>query len=138
LILQHLREKQKTIGQYRATCLKINHVAQPVPQAPPRLHCGHPEESRSGELEERKKNWKRCNCPIFASGTLRKKFRRQTTAVGMGDAKPLRAMGNQTFMDWRSHRAGAIAGTAKSKRTTIERAVKVFLASFAKPPPYHA
>jgi integrase len=40
---------------------------------------GHSEESRSGELEERRKNWKRCDCPIFASGTLNRKFHRQTT-----------------------------------------------------------
>src|SRR4029077_9355894 len=41
--------------------------------------AGHPEESRSGELDERKKSWRRCSCPIFASGTLQGKFKRQTT-----------------------------------------------------------
>ena len=39
----------------------------------------HPEESRSGEFEERKKGWKRCDCPIFVSGTLGGKFKRQNT-----------------------------------------------------------
>jgi integrase len=41
--------------------------------------AGHAEESRSGELDERRKGWQRCSCPIFASGTLSKQFKRQTT-----------------------------------------------------------
>ena len=41
--------------------------------------AGHPEESRSGELEERRKGWRRCTCPIFCSGTLNKKYRREST-----------------------------------------------------------
>ena len=41
--------------------------------------AGHPEESRSGEFEERKKAWKRCACLIFASGTLTGKFNRKYT-----------------------------------------------------------
>src|SRR5262245_21653364 len=40
---------------------------------------GHPEESRSGEFEERKKGWKRCACFIFASGTLGGSFKRKYT-----------------------------------------------------------
>ncbi len=41
---------------------------------------GHPEDSRSSELEERKKNWRgRCDCPIFAFGTLARRFKRQST-----------------------------------------------------------
>ena len=39
----------------------------------------HPEESRSGEFEERSKKWKRCGCMIFAAGTLGGKFRRRRT-----------------------------------------------------------
>src|ERR1035438_3284940 len=41
----------------------------------------HPEEFRSGEFDERKKGWKRCDCPIFASGTLTGRFRRQSTGT---------------------------------------------------------
>ena len=41
--------------------------------------AGHPEEFHSGEFEERKKGWKRCACPIFASGTLAGRSRRQST-----------------------------------------------------------
>jgi hypothetical protein len=41
--------------------------------------AGYPEELRSSEYDERKKGWKRCDCPIFISGTLSRKFARQTT-----------------------------------------------------------
>jgi len=40
---------------------------------------GHPEDLRTSDLDERRKGWKRCECPIVASGTLARKFRRQTT-----------------------------------------------------------
>jgi len=40
---------------------------------------GHEHNSRTSEYEERKKGWRRCDCPIFASGTLRKAFKRQNT-----------------------------------------------------------
>jgi integrase len=43
--------------------------------------AGYPEDSRSGEFDERKKSWKRCDCPIFASGTLARRFRRQSTGA---------------------------------------------------------
>ena len=44
--------------------------------------------SRSGEFEERQKGWKRCDCPIFASGALSRRFRRQSTErITWDDAK---------------------------------------------------
>jgi integrase len=39
----------------------------------------YPEDSRTCEFDERKKGWKRCACPIFASGTVAGCFRRQST-----------------------------------------------------------
>jgi integrase len=33
-----------------------------------RCHGGHEPDSRNGEFEERKKTWKKCDCPIIASG----------------------------------------------------------------------
>jgi hypothetical protein len=41
--------------------------------------AGHSEESPAAEYDERKKGFKRCECPIVASGILHSKFRRQTT-----------------------------------------------------------
>ena len=56
-----------------------------------RRHCAgcagkHPEESRSGELEERSKKWKRCDCRIYAAGTLAGRFRRRRTGKWEWDA----------------------------------------------------
>jgi hypothetical protein len=39
----------------------------------------HPHDQRTSEYEERKKGWKRCECPVFASGTLGKHFKRYNT-----------------------------------------------------------
>ncbi|HLJ16789.1 MAG TPA: hypothetical protein VKV15_20000, partial [Bryobacteraceae bacterium] len=39
----------------------------------------HPEESRTSEYDERKKGWKRCECPIFLSGTLQGCFKRHNS-----------------------------------------------------------
>ena len=41
--------------------------------------AGHPEDSKSSDLDERRKGWKRCECPIFVTGSLQGKFRRQST-----------------------------------------------------------
>ena len=40
---------------------------------------GHVEDSRSREFDERKKGWRRCDCPIFVSGTLARRFHREST-----------------------------------------------------------
>jgi integrase/recombinase XerD len=63
--------------------------------------ASHPEEHLSSEFDERKKGWKRCECPIFVSGTLAKKYRRQSTGKWeWEDAKtviaPLEANGSWT------------------------------------------
>ena len=42
--------------------------------------AGHSEELRSSEYDEKKKGWKRCECPIFISGTLLGTFKRQSTS----------------------------------------------------------
>src|ERR1700722_8476485 len=39
----------------------------------------HLEQSKSGEVQERSKGWKKCQCPIVASGTLAGIFRRAST-----------------------------------------------------------
>jgi hypothetical protein len=41
--------------------------------------AGHPEDSRSGEFEERGWGWKRCGCPVHVSGSLGGGFKRQST-----------------------------------------------------------
>jgi hypothetical protein len=48
--------------------------------------AGHPEDSRTGEFEERRKGFKRCDCPIFAAGTINGRRKRQSTAQWEWDA----------------------------------------------------
>lgn len=57
-----------------------------------RLECeaGFPEDSRTGEFDERKKGWKRCACLLFASGTLGGRFKRKHT--GKADWEQARAV----------------------------------------------
>jgi integrase len=94
---------------------------------------GHPEESRSGEFEERKKGWKRCACFIFSSGTLGGSFRRKYTGkTDWDDARTAAA-------EW--EQAGSWDGTPAPPpqpapvenpvpaRVMIADAIKVFLSS---------
>ena len=101
-----------------------------------RLNCkgSHAHNSRTTEYDERKKNWRRCECPIFASGTLGKDFRRQNTGRWQWDEA--KAIGVEI------ERAGKWEGTLSpipapqpteptlSPRVTIERAIKAFTAEF--------
>jgi hypothetical protein len=94
--------------------------------------AGDPEEFHSGEFDEKKKGWKRCACPIFASGTFPGRAgRRSTGRWEWDDAKAIAET-------W--ERAGAWDGTppppavvpdepAKPARISIADAVKVFLTS---------
>ena len=63
--------------------------------------AGHPEDFKSGEFEEGRRGWKRCGCPIHASGTIRGKFKRQSTGQWEWDAA--RAVATQ----WENRRRGA-------------------------------
>jgi integrase len=92
---------------------------------------GHPEESRSGEFEERKKGWKRCACFIFASGTLGGKFKRKYT--GKSDWDEAKALGAawEKAGSWDDTPAPPPEPPHVEKpapaRITIADAVKVFL-----------
>src|SRR5439155_17592843 len=49
-------------------------------------------DSRSGEVDERKKGWKRCGCFIFASGNLSGTFKRKSTGrITWDEAKAVAA-----------------------------------------------
>ena len=94
--------------------------------------AAHPEESRTSEYDERKKGWRRCECPIFVSGTLLGKFKRQNTGQWEWDsARPI-------CSDWES--AGNWAGPQPkspepllvvaqlSGRITVVEAIQTFMA----------
>lgn len=95
---------------------------------------GHPEESFSGEFEERKKGWKRCNCPISVSGTIQRKFKRKS--LGVGDWEVARAL-VADLADWAeiapppSQPAPVLAEAAQPTRVLIQHAVDGFLRSHA-------
>jgi hypothetical protein len=88
----------------------------------------------NSEYDERKKNWRRCECPIFVSGTIGKDFRRQNT-------------GRWQWVDAQTvageiERAGKWEGTSApipvpeppepstQVRVTLERAINAFTAEF--------
>src|SRR5580692_2795977 len=93
--------------------------------------ASYPEDFHSGEFEERKKGWKHCACPIFASGTLSGRAgRRSTGRWQWDDAKGIAEA-------W--ERAGAWEGTpppavipdepSKPARISIAEAVQIFVIS---------
>ena len=94
--------------------------------------AGHAEELRTGEFDERKKGWKRCDCPIFASGTLAKKFRRQSTGHWEWDHAKAVSASWETAGSWDGHipePAPVSSATAKEPQsTTITEATEAFLA----------
>jgi integrase len=88
---------------------------------------GHPEDSRSGEFEERKKNFKHCDCPIFLSGSLAKKFRRQSTAQWEWPQAHTILRQYETVDSWTGQKPILPLPEPERRRTTIEHAVKTFL-----------
>src|SRR3954452_19854836 len=93
---------------------------------------GHPEESRSGEFEERKKGWKRCGCFIFASGTLNGTFKRKYTGKTNWDEAKAIAATWETAASW----AGEPPAPSRdpdppapdpAPKITIEQGVTAFL-----------
>src|SRR2546426_2420796 len=94
--------------------------------------AGYPEESRSGEFDERKKGWKRCTCLIFASGTLGRKFsRRATGAADWAEARRMAAVYDKAD-SWNGKptpQAIVLPAVSEPSRVTIADAIKVYLAT---------
>jgi len=90
----------------------------------------HPHNDRSTEYDERKKGWARCECPIFASGTLQGAFRRQNT--GEWEWPKAQAIGAHWEAAARWDGTPIVppspAPLAEPSRTTLERATKAFIA----------
>jgi len=93
--------------------------------------AGYPEQHLSSEFEERKRGWKRCECPIIVSGTLQKKFKRVST--GQWEWAPARivAAKRETAGTWDEDISAPqpipTVQTAE-EQITIEGACKAFLA----------
>src|SRR4051794_28010133 len=88
---------------------------------------GHPEDSRSSELDEGRRGWKKCRCLIHVSGTLGRKFsRKQTGKSKWSEAKVVAEI-------W--EKANAWDGQPTSQplkseapRLTLRAAISTFLA----------
>jgi hypothetical protein len=93
--------------------------------------AGHPEDSKSGEFEEGRRGWKRCGCPIHASGDIRSKFKRQSTGQWEWDAAESVAAQWESVGIW-DERAPMVATescqvTAQPAAPTIPEATGAFL-----------
>lgn len=92
--------------------------------------ANHPEELRSSEYDERKKSWRRCECPIFVSGSLQKKFKRHNTGRWEWDDARTVAASFESAGSW----SGSIPEPPQpalhqaAQRTTILDATEAFLA----------
>ena len=91
--------------------------------------ASHPEDLRTSEYDERKKGWRRCECPIIASGTLEKKFRRQNTGQWEWEPARLTARAWEAQGTWRMVDPQPQPATVPTKtRVTIREATDAFLA----------
>jgi hypothetical protein len=93
--------------------------------------ASHLEELRTSEYDERKKGWRRCECPIFGSGSLNRKFRRQTT--GQWEWDPARAVATAweqagTWGKVDPTPQAASTSEAANERIKISDATEAFLA----------
>jgi site-specific recombinase XerD len=98
----------------------------------PNCEGGRPYDSRSGEFDERKKTWRKCACPIFASGSLGRRFRRQTTGKWEWDAARAIAAAWEQAGSWNSAVSTtpqpSLTTVAHDERITILDATEAFLA----------
>jgi hypothetical protein len=96
---------------------------------------GHKEELRTTEFDERKKGFKRCECPIFASGTLGGVASRRNT--GQWELEPAKAVAAQIDARGSWDGEARLAAPPPSPevpdkspdRTTIADALQVFLSN---------
>ena len=91
---------------------------------------GHPHNSLTSEYEERKKGWRRCECPIFASGTLKRRFKRHNTGQWEFEAARAVAAAFERAGSWTPSIQQVAPRPEEPERTriTVEAAAEAFLA----------
>jgi integrase len=98
-----------------------------------RIECeaGHPEDLRSGEWEERRRGWKRCDCAIHVSGTLGGKFARKATGKTTWEDARAYVSALEGAGNWDGKIAPAVpkADEQTPPRITVVDAIDVFLAN---------
>jgi integrase len=94
------------------------------------------EDFRSGEFQERQKGWKRCDCPIFASGALARRFKRRNTREFTWEgARAVAAIwaAADSWDDPGSVPANLLKDAPEEHgKVTVERAVTAYLAEHHK------
>lgn len=76
-----------------------------------------------------RRGWKRCECPIFASGTLHRKFKRRNTGQWEFESARAVAVALERANSWRAVvPEAAPADESRTARITIEDATEAFLA----------
>lgn len=88
----------------------------------------------SYEAEEGRRGWKRCACPIYASGTLRRQFRRKNTErVTWPEAKAVSASWEAVgAWDGGVPPPEPVPAVEAPAKITIDRAVSAFLAEHSE------
>jgi integrase len=88
----------------------------------------HPEDSRSSQLEENRKGWKRCECRIHVSGTLAGKFARKHTGSHLWDEAKQVAQAWEASRSWgdSTPSVNLVPPTQPDNRVTIAAAFKSF------------
>jgi integrase len=91
--------------------------------------AGLPEDTRTGEVEERRRGWKKCACLIHASGTLGGQFnRRQTGKYTWEEAKTVATAWEEAgSWDGKAEASPEPPPKPVSGRITIDDAIKIFL-----------
>lgn len=93
--------------------------------------AGRAFDSRSGEFEERKRDWKRCGCLIFASGTIGRKFSRRSLNTDDWAKARERASEYEKADSWadRSGIPPPPEPIVEKPRVTIEAACQAYIAN---------
>ena len=92
--------------------------------------ASHSEDSRSTDLDERTRGWKRCECAIVIVGTLNKAFRRVSTGRWEWDDARAIANGFEAAGNWAGVKSIAPVAPepeTSKRRVQIEHATKVFM-----------
>ena len=76
------------------------------------------------------KSWKRCDCPIFASGTLNRTFKRKDTGRAIWEEARATAAEWEKAGSWDGECSSPVIAPEETarRRVTIERSTKDFLA----------
>jgi hypothetical protein len=94
--------------------------------------AGHPVDFRSGKFEESRRGWKRCACPIVASGTLHGVFSRKNTGHYEWEQAEAAAAALEATSSWDGSPVNAAPPpepAAPPQRTTVADAILVYLAN---------